>query len=75
MAHTGVFHDRLEGLSPNISILLGYYCAARMPPNVNPRETLSRADAPPTAARISRATCSTRPACATAQALSALPVT
>ncbi len=75
MAHTGAYHDRLEGLSPNISILPGYYCTARMPPNVNSREALSRAGAPPTAALISRATCSTRSACTTAQALSAFPVT
>ena len=75
MAHKGVFHDWLEGLYPNISILPGYYCAARMPPNVKSRKTLSRADAPPTAALISRDMCSTRSACSTAQALSALPVT
>jgi hypothetical protein len=54
MAHTGVYHDRLEGLLCNISILPGYYCAARMPPNVDFHETLSRADTPPRAALISR---------------------
>ena len=54
MAHTGVFHDRLEGSSPNISILPGYYCAARMPLNVNSRATLSRAVAPLTAALINQ---------------------
>ena len=54
MAHTGVFHDRLEGLSPNISIFPGYYCAARISPNVDSCETLSRADTPQTGTLISR---------------------
>ncbi len=55
--HTGVFHDWLEGLPPNISFHPGYYCTANALSNVNSRETMSKVYFPPIAALISRVTC------------------
>jgi hypothetical protein len=57
MAHTGAWHDWLEGLPPKVfSISPGYYCATRLPKSLNSHETLSRVYYPPTTALISRAT-------------------
>jgi hypothetical protein len=53
MAHTGVFHDQLEGLPPTLAFFPGYYCTTRMPSNAKPREILSKVYTPPMVALIS----------------------